>query len=69
MIVGSQERLSGDLIEDSANLAKNLFWRARCEANHLAFQVAKQEEVAGCGVRRIGWMNDSGGFGSGNFLS
>jgi hypothetical protein len=66
MTVDSQERLSGDLNEDSANLTKNLFWIARCEANHPAFQVARHKEVAECSVWRIGWMNNSGEFSSGN---
>jgi hypothetical protein len=46
-----------DFLEDSASVAENGFWRGRCKSTHLAAQVTKQDDVAGCGIWRTGQMN------------
>jgi hypothetical protein len=55
--------------EDPTDPRKNICGLVRYEVRHLGLQVAKQEEVTGCGIRRTSLAQDPSGFDSGHFLS
>jgi hypothetical protein len=68
LVVDNGKDLLWDFFEDPADLGKNFFRRARCKSGHLALQVTRQEEVAGCIIWRISQIGNPVDFGSGNFL-